>query len=234
MAKRLQDYEIGFGEIAQVMLPAGAQVLSAAPWGDESLMIMALIDDEAPLEVRDFFAVSSLGENDLKLLQRPRLKFITAVEQRPCIWHIFEAPRYIPPPVKETVHTRHLWEMQPPDPCEDQNFHHNTSRRFWSWLDFMKDWESWDHRMAYLFRWDWVPPRAGDEDDSPIQWTRDEYYRESNLRLFFVFGGRGIYSVNTVSVCRADEPSIREWLVGRYEHLLANWGGAVDITKTVR
>lgn len=130
---------------------------------------------------------------------------------------------------------KHLWEIKPPNPCSDQNHHNNTHMWYGSWLDFQGEWNSgFDKDLAYLFRWDWVPPRAGDDEDSPIQWRRDPYYRESNLRLFFVFGSKGIFACYTVSVCRADEPSIREWLPGRLEHLMANWGGAVDITKTAR
>lgn len=127
--------------------------------------------------------------------------------------------------------TSHLWEAQPPNRCSDQNHHHNTSQRSGSWLDFMDEWKrAFSQDEWYLFRWDWRPPRAGDEDDSPIMWRRDEHYRESELRLFFVFGGKGIFSVWTVSVCRADEDSIREWLAGRIKHLLANWGGlGVDL-----
>ena len=123
-----------------------------------------------------------------------------------------------------TQEISHLWEIKLPNNCSDQNFHKNTGTHYPSWLDFAEDWRSYDKELAYLFRWDWVPPRVDDEDDSPILWRRDPYYRESKLRLFFVFGGRGIFACYTVSVCRADELVIREWLDERYAHLLSNWG----------
>lgn len=116
--------------------------------------------------------------------------------------------------------SQHLWEATHQYYCNLGNYYNNycgTSHK--SWADFIS--EEGDSDMDYnlLFRWDW---KEGEDYDLP-EFNGDAYYRNGSLELFFMGQRKGLYRYVEVSVCRADEDAIREWLMPRWEHLKSLW-----------
>lgn len=115
----------------------------------------------------------------------------------------------------------HLWEIEHPDRCEAGNwFHSGEHQLFLRWQDFRGEYTAGPDEVL-LFRWDWKRPC--DSEGEPSAWKRDEYYRESDIRLFFVNQGKARNWSVDVQVCRADESEIREWLATQYEYVKRLW-----------
>jgi hypothetical protein len=122
-----------------------------------------------------------------------------------------------------------LWDVDHPYYCSESNFYsHDPFCRHDSWHDFAETMGKSDGELNLLFRWDWKAPRA-DDGDGPIAWIGDENHRDSYLQLFFVMQREGIFACHEVSVCRADEPKIAEWLKGRLPYLLKLWEPLVEV-----
>lgn len=119
-----------------------------------------------------------------------------------------------------------LWDAVHPYYCNEGNYFASSVEchaHFERWQDFIEEEGNADLDMNLVFRWDWESPRKGYGPDSPIEWNGDPYYRDSTLKLFYLGQRKGIYRWVTVSVCRADEPAIREWLQVRFDHLMKLW-----------
>lgn len=115
-----------------------------------------------------------------------------------------------------------LYESDHPYYCEEHNYFSNDCHsEHASWADFMADEGDSDFDMNLVFRWDWSFPKD-DETGEPKQHP-DPYYRDGTLKLFYMGQRKGRYRSVFVSVCRADEPAVREWLTKRWEHLRALW-----------
>lgn len=113
-----------------------------------------------------------------------------------------------------------LWEVKHNYYCEKNNYFSNECiAEYGSWSEFLEEEGDNDLGLNLLFRWDWY---EGDDHDLP-EYNGDDYYRNGELSLFWMGQRKGLYRCSRVSVCRADEPAVREWLAGRYEYLKSLW-----------
>ncbi len=121
---------------------------------------------------------------------------------------------------------KHLWEVDHPYYCNEGNYFARGSEcscHYQRWQDFVSEQGDGDMDMNLVFRFDWTPPWKDGDSKQPIEWQADEYYRDSVLKLFYIGQRKGLYRWVTVDVCRADEPSVREWLQVRWDHMRALW-----------
>lgn len=122
-----------------------------------------------------------------------------------------------------------LWEADHPYYCNEGNYFASGEQRsdcrahYPRWQDFIAEQGDNDLDLNLVFRFDWVAPRQDEDPEKPIVWQGDEYYRDSTLKIFFMGQRKGYYRWATVDVCRADEPSVRAWLLVRWEHMQTLW-----------
>lgn len=116
----------------------------------------------------------------------------------------------------------HLWEAKHPYYCEEGSYHGTDfHHRFGSWRDFEGGFEDTD--LNLLFRWDW-DETAYDEDNNEVSnYNGDDYYRNGTLKLFFILQRKARLVSSEVSVCRADEPAVRDWLAKRAKKMKTLW-----------
>lgn len=118
-----------------------------------------------------------------------------------------------------------LWEIDNPYYCSEGNYYSREPyHAYSSWKEFADTMGKSDGELNLLFRWDWQAPHVDGDSDNDFDWQGDENYRDSTLKLFWVMQRKGIFACHEISVCRADEPAIRAWLVERMRHILAFWG----------
>ncbi len=124
-----------------------------------------------------------------------------------------------------TTHdTLRLWDVCHPYYCNEVNYYcSETTCHYKRWQEFVEEQGDGDLDMNLVFRFDWVAPRPDGDRDKPIAWQGDENYRDCTLNLFFMGQRKGLFRSVTVDVCRADEPSVREWLTIRWEHMKKLW-----------
>ena len=109
-----------------------------------------------------------------------------------------------------------LWEPEHPYYCNEGCYHANGYHHAYaSWADFMEATGNSDPDLNLLFRWDWK--RALDENEDPIDAPG------STLSVFFVAQRKGYTFSAEVVVTPEDEPTVRAWLVGRWQTMLAIW-----------
>lgn len=114
----------------------------------------------------------------------------------------------------------HLWEVTHPYYCSEVNCYSNeTYTKHASLADFLSEFQDSDMDYNLVFRWDW---REG-EDWEAGEFNGDPYYRNGRLMLFFMQQRRGAFVCHEVSVCRADEPAVMEFLKPRWEHMKTLW-----------
>jgi hypothetical protein len=118
-----------------------------------------------------------------------------------------------------------LWEVKHPFYCTEGGYFWNQTDRktihaFGSWAEFLADMGNSDEDMNFLFRWDWS--ETDSETDEPT-FNGDVYYRNGELKLFFMIQRKGFHSTHLVEVCRADEPAVRAWLQLRLDYLMRVW-----------
>jgi hypothetical protein len=77
-------------------------------------------------------------------------------------------------------------------------------------------WADSDPDYNLLFRWDWFVPDPDDYEDG-------EELPGEHLDLFWMLQRKGRFMVVSFPVRRDEEPEIREWLAGRFAHLLKLW-----------
>jgi hypothetical protein len=113
---------------------------------------------------------------------------------------------------------KHLWEVDHPYYCNEGNHfaRESVESTYRSWAAFLSEEGDCDMDYNLLFRWDWT-----EDDDRPH--TGDDYYRNGQLKLFWMGQRKGLYRYSIVEVCRADEPAVIEWLRPRLAHLLSLW-----------
>jgi hypothetical protein len=118
--------------------------------------------------------------------------------------------------------TPHLWEIDHPYYCNEGNYFANdcgdVSK---SWAEFMDAHGDADFDMNLVFRFDW---REG-EDWGIGEFNGDVNYRNGKLLIFWMGQRKGLYRWSEVSVCRADEPAVIEFLKPRWEHMRKLWEG---------
>jgi hypothetical protein len=57
-------------------------------------------------------------------------------------------------------------------------------------------------------------------------------YRNGLLCLYYLGQRKGLYQWMTIEVCRADEPSVIEFLRPLWEHMRELWAGISDLPAT--
>jgi len=118
-----------------------------------------------------------------------------------------------------------LWEAEHAYYCNEGNYfasgNDQPTSSYDSWQGFLGSEGDSDPDYNLLFRWDWS--FDGEDDDGNPVVHPDPYYRDGTLKLFWIGQRKGLYRWTCVSVCKADEPVIREWLTGRLKHLLSLW-----------
>lgn len=113
-----------------------------------------------------------------------------------------------------------LWEVDHPYYCNEGNYYSNECHtEFPRWQDFAEGAVSEDHDMNLIFRWDW---KEGDDPDAPT-YNGDDYYRNGTLQLFYMGQRKGLFRCVEVSVCRADELAVIEFLRPRWALMQMLW-----------
>lgn len=114
----------------------------------------------------------------------------------------------------------HLWEADHPYYCSESNYYSNEPHQSYAtWANFLAGFKDSDTDLNLVFRFDW---REG-EDWGASNFNGDPYYRNGTLQIFFVFQRKGIFACHEISVCRADEPSVVEFLTSRWAHMQKLW-----------
>lgn len=100
----------------------------------------------------------------------------------------------------------HLWDVEHPYYCSESNFYSRKPyTRFECWSDFMDEFAEADLDMNHIFRWDWEEDRH-------------------RLKLFMIKQRKGIFQpIEIYGMTPEDEPSVREFLRGHWETILAMW-----------
>lgn len=114
----------------------------------------------------------------------------------------------------------HLWEVDHPYYYSESNYYSNEPyHKHETWPNFLANFKDSDLDMNLIFRFDW---REGDGWDAG-EFNGDPYYRNGRLMIYFVFQRKGIFSCHEISVCRADEPSVIEFLKPRWARMRDLW-----------
>ena len=114
----------------------------------------------------------------------------------------------------------HLWEADHPYYCSESNFYSTEPyTKHETWPAFLANFKGSDVDLNLIFRFDWYEG----EDWGAGEFNGDPYYRNGKLQIFFVFQRKGIFACHEVSVCRADEPSVIEFLKPRWKHMRELW-----------
>lgn len=112
---------------------------------------------------------------------------------------------------------KHLWEIDHPYYMNEGNYfqageHHEHD----TWSSFVSEFGDSDMDYNWFVRWDWLEDLEGVPEDDP-------YYRNGRFMLQMI-GQRKAYLCSfEVSVCRADEPAIIEFLKPRWEYMKSMW-----------
>jgi len=129
----------------------------------------------------------------------------------------------------ERVAEVHLWEQKHPYYCNEGNyFDNNCSSEYQSWPNFLSEASEEDLDMNLIFRFDWYEG----EDYGASDFNGDPYYRNGRLLLFYMGQRKGLYRWAEVSVCRADEPSVIEFLKERWNHMKLLWAPFSELPLT--
>lgn len=114
----------------------------------------------------------------------------------------------------------HLWEANHPYYCSESNYYSNEPyTKHDTWPNFLAEFKNSDTDLNMIFRFDWKE----DDEDGKNTFNGDPYYRNGTLQIFFVFQRKGIFACHEISVCRADEPSVIEFLTPRWKYMQALW-----------
>lgn len=128
--------------------------------------------------------------------------------------------------MSETKRPSRLWEIDHPYYCSESNYYASGANqpycKYDSWAEFIGSEGDSDLDMNLVFRWDWKASTY--EDMTPEYHAQyDDNYRAYTLWIFWMGQRKGLFRVTEVSVCRADEPAVRDWLTIRWEHLRLLW-----------
>lgn len=127
--------------------------------------------------------------------------------------------------------TTKLWDVDHPYYCNESNhFAQGWNIQHGSWAEFVEGMGASDPDLNLLFRWDWKR-YAGDDgpDLEPGDSGAGRTIRHE-LQTFWVMQRKGIFCCHEIDVTEEDEPAVREWLTGRFKHLLRLWEPLGDAT----
>lgn len=114
----------------------------------------------------------------------------------------------------------HLWEANHSYYCSESNYYSRDCHTRWDmWSSFLEEFGDSDLDYNLVFRWDW---HEG-EDWGAGKYNGDDYYRNGRLLMFFIMQRKGIFACHEISVCRADEPAVIEFLRPRLAYLRDLW-----------
>lgn len=116
--------------------------------------------------------------------------------------------------------TKRLWEIEHPYYMTEGNyFKAGEHREFESWQEYITEWEDADIDYNWIVRWDWLEGEGWNAGE----YTGDDYYRNGVLKIQML-GQRKAYLFSMeVSVCRADEPAVREYLSKYWNYMREMW-----------
>jgi hypothetical protein len=127
----------------------------------------------------------------------------------------------------EAMNNKKLWETKHPYYCNEGNYFARSdecSSHYKTWQDFFDEQGDSDLDMNLVFRWDWSWPCTYDDDGKPHDVLHhDPNYRDGVLTLFIMGQRKGLFRWVTVEVCQNDEPTVREWLLPRWQRLIDLW-----------
>ena len=127
-----------------------------------------------------------------------------------------------------STEVQHLWEIDHPYYCSEGSYwvpgtrFHEVHQEFSSWADFMDEWGNADEDYNLLFRWDW---QRANPDDYKYELEEDPNYElpEDHLQVFYMMQRKARNMSVFVKVTEDDEPSVREFLTGKAEHMRKVW-----------
>jgi hypothetical protein len=118
---------------------------------------------------------------------------------------------------------RHLWEVNHAYYCNRGNYYapgnDQPMQEYRSFGDFIAEEGDADIDYNLVFRWDWT---EGDDWELP-KYNGDDNYRNGRLAIFFMGQRKGLYRWVEIEVCRNDEPSVKEFLIPRWQYLRDLW-----------
>jgi hypothetical protein len=116
---------------------------------------------------------------------------------------------------------KRLWEVKHSYYCNDGNYYDNNCVfEYKSWRDFLEDMGDADLDYNLPFRWDWSEIDPETEEST---YKGDNYYRNGKLHIYWMQQRKGRFIISIVDVCRADEPSVVEYLKPRHAYLKSLW-----------
>lgn len=119
---------------------------------------------------------------------------------------------------------QHLWEVSHPYYCTTGNYCHEQCHvDYKSWHDFMECEGESDFDLNLIYRWDWTEDFDDDDDVEPF--NGDPNYRNGELILFYMCQRKALARSVSISVCRNDEESVRNFLEPRWKHMIELWEG---------
>ena len=128
--------------------------------------------------------------------------------------------------------TKHLWEIDHPYYFDGSHYFGTGSScagelfpRFDTFQSFLSEWDSADADYNLVWRWDWT-------EDAPPP-NGDQHYRNGTLLVNFMMQRKGYHLQARVSVCRADEPGVIEYLRSKADHIRLLWGPLLDVGGSV-
>lgn len=124
--------------------------------------------------------------------------------------------------------SKHLWEIKHPYHMTEGNYYQaGCHSRYNSWHEFNAVFGDSDLDYNWVVRWDWL------EDEG--EYSGDDYYRHARFLIQMIGQRKALLQSFAVSVCRADEPAILEFLKPRWEYMKTMWepfsppaGGSTD------
>lgn len=122
---------------------------------------------------------------------------------------------------------KHLWEINHPYYCAKRNYFapgkEQPVQQFSCLSDFLSAEGEMDPDLNLVFRFDWEEGTTDGENDGVSPYNGDDRYRNGKLFVFIMGQRKGVYRWVEVSVCRADEPAVIEYLKPRWEMMQALW-----------
>ncbi len=114
----------------------------------------------------------------------------------------------------------HLWEADHSYYCSEANYYSREPHtQHATWHSFASLFAASDLDMNMVFRFDWYEG----EDWGATPFNGDVNYRNGRLMMFFMMQRKGIYACHEISVCRADEPAVIEFLRPRWDYMRELW-----------
>lgn len=123
-------------------------------------------------------------------------------------------------PARACSRSSKLWEVKHPYYCNEGNYYAKGNEQphshYKTWSSFLDEFGDSDMDYNFLIRWDW-------DEEEERKYTGDDYYRNGALKVFWLGQRKGIFHWSTVEVCRADEPSVRQFLQKRWDYMRTMW-----------